>query len=264
MPIADLGSVRLHYRVEGAADGPVLTLIHSLGTDLSMWDRVADNLAADYRILRFDLRGHGASSVPPGPYALADFCQDLLALLDVLKFPRVAMAGTSLGGIIAMGCAIRAPRRAGKLILANTAARVGTSDGWNLRMEQVLAAGMAEVAAGASARWFTDAFCRRHTDEVARFTGMMANTSPEGYIASCAALRDADLSQELSSIVSPALVVAGGFDSVTTPADALVLEQGIPDARCLELAAAHLSAAELPDEFSHAIRSFLDEEHAYG
>jgi|SRR6185312_10682099 len=102
MPIVDLGSVSLHYRLEGAANGPVLALIHSLGTDLSMWDGVTDDLAADHLILRFDLRGHGASGVPPGLYQLADFCQDLFALLDVLNLARVHLAGTSLGGMIVM------------------------------------------------------------------------------------------------------------------------------------------------------------------
>lgn len=264
MPVADLGSVRLHYRLAGAADRPVLTLVHSLGTDLSLWDRVAENLVADYRILRFDLRGHGASSVPPGPYRLADFGQDLLALLDALNLPRVHLAGTSLGAMIAMECAVRAPRRAGKLILANTAARIGTKNGWQARISDVLARGMTELAAGAAERWFTQAFRQAHADEVARFTKILSTSSPDGYTASCAALRDADFSQELSRIGSPALVIVGSDDQVTTLADGRVLQQGIPDACCLELAAAHLSAAELPDQFSSAVRSLLQEEHRHG
>ena len=264
MPIADLGSVRLHYRLEGAAHAPVLALLHSLGTDLSLWDGVAESLAADYRILRVDLRGHGASSVPPGPYRLADFARDLLALLDALNLARVHLAGISLGGIIAMECAVRAPGRVRSLVLANTAARIGTSEGWQARIERVLATGMADLAAGAAEVWFTQSFRQSHAEEAARFANRLAACSPEGYLASCAALRDADLSQALSRIASPALVVAGAFDSVTTLADARALEEGIPDARCLELPAAHLSAAELPGSFARAVRSFLQEDHPHG
>jgi 3-oxoadipate enol-lactonase len=256
--------VGLHFRFEGAADRPVLVLLHSLGTNLSMWDRVAETLTTDYRILRVDLRGHGGSQVPPGPYRLADYCDDLFALLDALRLSRVHLAGISLGGMIAMGCAIRDPGRTGRLILANTAACIGTSNGWNARIAQVHAVGMTQLAAGAGEVWFTQAFREAHAEEVGRFTQMLSTCSLEGYTASCAALRDADLSQQLSGIVSPVLVVAGSGDAVTTPADAAALQQGIPDASCLELPAAHLSAAELPDEFSSAVQSFLREEHPYG
>lgn len=264
MPIVDLGSVRLHYRLEGAANGPVLALIHSLGTDLSMWDRVTENLGVDHLILRFDLRGHGASGVPPGPYRLADFCQDLFALLDVLNLARVHLAGTSLGGMIVMACSIHAPSRVRSLILANTAARIGTKDGWCARMERIRMDGMTQLAAGSAERWFTQAYRQSQAEEVARFTKMLATCSPEGYIASCAALCDADLSQELPRIAPPALVIAGSDDPVITPAEGRALEQGIPDARCLGLPAAHLSAAELPDEFSGAVRSFLQAKHRHG
>lgn len=264
MPIVDLSSVRLHYRLEGAANGPVLALIHSLGTDLSMWDRVTEDLGADHLILRFDVRGHGASGVPPGPYRIADFCRDLIALLDVLGLTRVHLAGTSLGGIIAMAFSIHAPSRVHSLILANTAARIGSSDGWRARMELIRTDGMAQLAAGAAERWFTQAYRQSHAEEVARFTKMLTTCSPEGYMAGCAALCDADLSQELSRIALSALVIAGSYDPVITPIEIRILKQGIPDVRCLELPAAHLSAAELPEEFSSAVRSFLQEKHHHG
>ncbi|MFY9746903.1 MAG: 3-oxoadipate enol-lactonase [Acidobacteriaceae bacterium] len=259
MAVAEVGSVRLHYRIEGAANGSVLVLIHSLGTDLSMWDGVAANLARDHRVLRFDLRGHGASSVPSGPWRLADFGHDLLALLDTLDLASGDLAGTSLGGMIAMWIAIHAPTRAGRLILANTAARVGTREGWQARIADVRTASMAEVAKGAAERWFTSAFRESHPEEVTRLTHLLASSSEEGYIASCAALGDADLIANLSDIHAPALIVAGACDLVTTPADGRRLQQGIAGARYVELPGAHLCAAELPDPFSSAVREFLQE-----
>lgn len=257
MPIADLGAVRLHYRIEGAANPPVLVLIHSLGTDLSMWDGVTGNLGGDHRILRFDLRGHGASSVPPGPWQLADFGQDLLALLDALDLASVHLAGTSLGGLIAMWIAVHAPSRAGSIVLANTAARIGTREGWQARIALAGEVGMAEIARGAAERWFTPAFRRSEPDEVARFAQLLASSSPEGYVASCTALKEADLTPDLSAIHARALVVTGAFDPVTTPAEGHRLEQDIAGARYIELPAAHLCAAELPGPFSSAVRAFL-------
>ena len=257
MPIAELSSVRLHYQIEGAANAPMLVLIHSLGTDLSMWNGVAVNLSRDYRILRFDLRGHGGSSVPPGPWQLADFGKDLLALLETLDLTGVDLAGTSLGGMIAMWLVIHAANRAGRIILANTAARIGTHDGWQARISQVVSMGMAQVAEGAAERWFTHAFRQSHPKEVAGLTRLLSSCSPEGYIASCAALRDADLSRDLSAIQVPALIVTGACDPVTPPDDGRRLEQGIAGAQYVELQAAHLCAAELPEQFSSTVRAFL-------
>lgn len=124
--------------------------------------------------------------------------------------------------------------------------------------------GMTPLAAGAAERWFTQAYRRSHAEEIAQFTKILATCPPEGYIASCAALCDADLFQELPRIAASALVIAGSYDPVITPTEGRALEQGIPDARCLELPAAHLSAAELPEEFSNAVRSFLQEGHRHG
>ena len=264
MPIADLGPVRLNYQLEGAEAAPVLALAHSLGTDLTLWDSIVEHLGPAFRILRWDLRGHGKSAVVPGSAALPDFGQDLLALLDTLRIAQCHFAGISLGGVIGLWFAIHAPQRLGKLILANTAARIGQSQNWQERIDLVREQGLAGVAAGAGERWFTSAYRTAHPQDVDLLTRKMASSSVDGYIAACAALRDADLTTELSRIRAQTLVIAGTFDTVTTPEDGRTLEHAISRARYVELPAAHLAPVECSVRFSRIALDFLDVQEGTG
>ena len=257
MPIADLRGVRLHYQLEGADGAPALALAHSLGTDLSLWNPVVARLSSACQILRWDMRGHGESSVIPGPSKLLDFGRDFLALLDTLEIHHCHFAGISLGGMLGLWLAIHAPERLGKLILANTAARIGQPRHWEERIALVRHQGLASVAAGSAERWFTSAWRQAHAEDVTRITQRLASSSSEGYISACAALRDADLTADLYRVQAQTLVVAGAFDPVTTPEDGRTLERSIPRAHYIELAAAHLAPVECPAEFSQAVLAFL-------
>ena len=146
MPFADLAEVRLHYRLDGPEGAPVLVLSNSLGTDLDMWEAQMAALTAHCRVLRYDTRGHGQSSVPPGPYTIAQLGRDVVALLDHLALERVDFAGVSMGGMTGMWLGVHVPERIGKLTLANTAARIAPPDLWNARIEKVNAGGMAAIS----------------------------------------------------------------------------------------------------------------------
>lgn len=257
MAAVEVNGVRLEYRLEGAARGETLALAHSLGTDLTLWDGVTEILGGDFRILRWDLRGHGRSGAPDGEYRLAEFAADAVALFDSLGVRRAHFAGVSLGGMIGLQLALQAPERIGRMVLSNTAARIGVRQGWEDRIHAALGAGMAKVAEGAAERWFTAGYRGAHAASVARIVGLLTSASPRGYAASCAAIRDADLRNDLRRIQTPALIVAGAEDQTTTPADGRMLERGLAHSRYLELPGAHLTPAELPEEFSAAVRDFL-------
>jgi 3-oxoadipate enol-lactonase len=257
MPFATVDDVRVYDRIDGPADRPVLVLAHSLGTDLSMWDPQAAALAGVFRVLCFEARGHGVSSVTPGPYTVERQARDALGLLDALAIPRAHFCGLSLGGMVGLWLGAYAAGRVGKLVLANTAARIGTPDFRNARIDAVLRGGLAAVAPAVLDRWFTAGFRERRPEAVAAVRRALLATPAAGYAAGCAAVRDADLRDVARAVAVPTLVIAGAHDVATPPADSRWLADVIPGARYCELAAAHLSNIEAADQFTAAISDFL-------
>ena len=260
MPHADLTRVRLHYRLEGSEHLPLLVLVHSLGTDLTLWNDVLPALGARHRILRCDLRGHGGSGVPAGPYSIADLSHDLLELLELLQVDWCDLCGLSIGGQIAMWLGANAPQKFNKLILANTAARIGTAEGWSERIVRVRGEGFSGLADEAMGRGFTASFRESSPIRVGQMQNVLTSTPREGYIGCSAALRDSDLTPSLLSIGMPVLVVSGTHDPVTTTAEGRAMAAAIPRASYVELNAAHLSAIEQSGAFSSATLAFLDGE----
>ncbi len=262
MPRANIEDLRLHYELEGLENGRVLVLSHSIGTTTEMWKHVAPKFAKHFRVLRYDTRGHGRSSVPDGPYAIADLGKDVLALLDALDARRCIFCGLSLGGMTGIWLGIHAPDRLEKLILANTAARIGTHESWNARVRAVQQGGMASIADAVMERWFTCDFRQDSPALVAPVRQMFLNTSQTGYVACCAAIRDADFTADLHAISIPTLVITGRDDPATPPGDGRFLAENISGARYVELKTAHLSPIEDPDGFSAAVRGFALEQEA--
>lgn len=257
MPFADLPNVRLHYELDGSADARVLVLSHSIGASLRMWDLVAPEFAKSFRVLRYDTRGHGASSLPQGPYTIPDLGSDVIALLDALKIDRCIFCGLSLGGMTGMWLGIHSPERFEKFILANTAAQIGTRELWEQRIRSAREGGVASMAEAMLERWFTPQF-RAGAPAIMQSTREMLSATPtEGYINCGAAIRDEDLTGGLHLIAAPALVITGSFDPATTAAQGRVLAERIPNARYVELATSHLSAIEDPRGFSAAVLDFL-------
>lgn len=257
MPFADLSDVQIHFSLTGPDDAPVLVLSNSLGANFSMWDPQLRPLNARFRLLRYDTRGHGQSSVTPGPYNIELLANDVLHLLDALHIDRVHFCGLSMGGQTGICLALDAANRLEKLILCNTGAKIGTLEAWNTRVDAVLARGTKDVSAAVVSRWFTAPFASSNPAVVATAKAMIESTSPLGYTANCAAVRDYDAQKQLPSIAVPTLVISGTHDLATPAADGRFLADHIPGARFLELPAAHLSNIECATEFSAAVEEFL-------
>jgi 3-oxoadipate enol-lactonase len=256
MPFADLGELKAHYALSGEGE-TVLVLSNSLGTDFSMWNPQLPDLEKRFRILRYDMRGHGKSSVTPADYTIVQLGRDVLGLLDALHIERAHFCGLSMGGAIGIWLGIHAPDRIYRLVVCNTAARIGSKEMWNARIATVRKDGMKPVAAAVIERWFTPGFRAAFPDKVALAQRMLENTSPEGYAACCAAVRDMDQREEVSQIKVPTLVIFGASDRVIPLTDAHFLTQQIKGAEEVELAAAHLSNVEQAEGFTQAVRNFL-------
>jgi 3-oxoadipate enol-lactonase len=230
---------------------------NSLGTDFSMWDPQMAELEQPFRILRYDTRGHGQSSVTPADYTIEQLGRDVLGLLDALRLDRVHFCGLSMGGMIGIWLGIHAADRLHRLVLCNTAARIGTQEMWNARIATVRKDGMKPVAAAVIERWFTPAFRASFPEKVAHAQRMLENSPPDGYAACCAAIRDMDQREAVAQIKAPTLVIYGGSDPVTPAAEAHFLKDRIPGAVEGELPSAHLSNVEQADAFTEAVNSFL-------
>lgn len=257
MPQLQINGSTLHYQLDGPASAPVLVLSNSLGTTLSMWEAQLAALTPHFRVLRYDTRGHGGSAVSEAPCSIELLGQDVLALLDALGIETAHFCGLSMGGLIGQWLALHAPQRFTRIAVCNTAAKIGTAEGWNARIELVNRTGMAEVAAGALARWFTPGFVAAQAAVVEAVQQQLLAAPAAGYAAACAAVRDADFRASLPQVRLPLLVVAGSADPVTTVADAQAIVDAVPGAQLAVLDAAHLSNIEAPEAFNAALLDFL-------
>ncbi len=257
MSFADLGDCRIYYRLNDVNGGPLLVLSNSLGTDMSMWDAQAHVFSQSYRVLQYDTRGHGKSSVPRGPYSVQQLAEDVIRLLNFLKEPDAFFCGLSLGGLTGMWLGLHYPDRFRKLVLCNTAARIGTRELWNSRIEAVRNGGMQAIAASVVARWFTSDFGSAQPEIVHSFEQLLSMTSSDGYIGCCEAIRDADLRSSISAIRVPTVIVAGTYDPATIPVEAHYLAENIFGSQYIELPAAHLSNVECSATFTQEVSRFL-------
>lgn len=258
MPFIRSAGAQIHYSLEGLPGKPALILSNSLGADLSMWDSQMPEFLQSFRILRSDTRGHGKSSVSPGPYSIEQLAKDVLALADSLQLDRFHFCGLSMGGQIGMWLAAHAPQRLNKVILCSTAAKIGTPEMWNARIATVLKEGMKNVAPAAIERWFTAGFRAKNPSAIASIQKPLESTSPEGYAACSAAVRDFDSREQLNKIHTPTLIISGTHDPATTPADGHFLADHIAGARYVELNGAHLSNIEDAARFTREVLSFLN------
>ncbi|WP_298421384.1 3-oxoadipate enol-lactonase [Rhodoblastus sp.] len=258
MTKVNIGALSLNVATAGPPGAPAVILAHPLGADLTVWDEVAPVLAERFFVLRFDARGHGGSDVPPGPYVLADFGGDVVALMDAFGLARAHFVGLSMSGGIGQWLMIHAPDRLDKVVLANTAPYFPGPDGWNARIRAARGEGMAGLAEAVAQRWLTPAFRARNPEKFAQIENLIRAAPPQGYAACCSALRDADLRDAIRAAPPrPVLVVVGESDASTPPALGEALARGLPDAQLLHLQAAHLSCVEAKDAFLAALGDFL-------
>ncbi len=248
----------LHHEIDGAEGAPVLLMTHSLGASISMWLPQAAVLKNSFRVVRADLRGHGRSPAPPGPYELADIARDVVELLDQLGTERAHLCGLSLGGMVSMWIAANHPERVDRLIVCCTSAQLGPPERWRERAAQVRAGGTPAVADDVVARWFTPAFAARETALVEEMRDTIAATDAAAYADCCGAIERMDLRGELSAIRAQTLAIAASEDPSTPPEHLARIAEGIPSARLEVVAgAAHLANLEKPDEVTALIAAHL-------
>jgi 3-oxoadipate enol-lactonase len=258
MPHAEANGIRIYYELSGATNAPVVMLSNSLGTRLEMWDPQMEALAERYRLLRYDSRGHGRSDAPPGPYSLGMLGEDARALLDALGIANVHFCGLSKGGMVGQWLGSHHGDRLLSLTLCATAPRLGPAELWNQRIEQSARDGMASLVDGVTERWFTISYRATPRPEIDQVRAMILATSPHGYGACCAAIRDMDQSEAVRSIRTPTLIVAGADDPATTVEVMRSLHERIPGSRFVEIPqAAHLLNIEQAERFNRTLTSFL-------
>jgi 3-oxoadipate enol-lactonase len=260
MAFTNIGNNVHHYRIEGSPEKPPLVFCNSLGTDLRIWDAVASALAEQFRIVRYDSRGHGLTDVPVPPYSIDDLAGDLTGLLEALEVREAVICGLSVGGLVAQRFALMNPGRALSLVLCDTGARIGSFASWEERIEAVRNRGLQAWVSASMERWFTEGFRRTRPDDVRGYANMLLRTPLEGYIGTCYALRDANLTTEAPRLNNPTLVLCGADDVATPPKLAQELARLIPRAEfSLIERAAHLTCIEQPETLVARMMQFFRE-----
>lgn len=251
------GGARIDYSVAGAPTAPTLLFINSIATTRELWARQVPRFAKSFRVITYDARGHGFSLPTVGDYTIEQLGRDALAILDDVGAESAHVCGISLGGITAMWLGVHAPQRVRSLVLANTAARIGSVQMWTERMAFVREQGMAALAEITMPRWFTDSFRSREPATIHQFQSMVAACSPQGYLGCCAALRDEDLREAIAGIRCPVLCVAGSTDPATPPEALRFIHERIAGSRMILLDAAHLTNVEQDQAFTNALTAFI-------
>jgi 3-oxoadipate enol-lactonase len=252
-------SQQLNHRINGPFDAPVVVLSNSLGASLEMWAPQLPSLAASYRVLRYDQRGHGESPVPTEPFDIPDLGRDVLDLLDQHGIERAHFCGLSLGGMTGMWLAIHAPERVDRLALLCTSAKLGPPSNWAERAALVREKGTAAIADGGLERWVTDEFVAAHPEQAEWLRQMMLDTPDEGYAGCCEVIQHMDLEPRLHEIRAPTLVIAGDQDPATPPEHAERIAAAVDGARVEVVSPGrHLANVERVEEITALLLEHLE------
>lgn len=256
--------IDIHYDItrNESAQGrrPWITLSHSLACNLHMWDDQMAALTQTFNVLRFDTRGHGLSSAPPGDYILEQMADDVKGLLDHLGIARTHWVGLSMGGMIGQTFALKYPEVFQSLVLADTTSRrpPNAAQMWGERVAMARANGMAGVLDSTLARWFTDGYRNTRRDVMARIGEQILSTPVDGFAGACAAIAKVDTLDRLKEIRCPVLIIVGDQDHGTPPEMARAIHENLPGSELRVIpSAAHLSNVEQPDVFNQALAAFL-------
>jgi 3-oxoadipate enol-lactonase len=254
----EVDGVGIAWQEIGPADAPPLVLVHSLGLDAHMWEPQVEGLSNDHFLVVMDLRGHGRSDAPAGPYSLERLGRDVLAVADAAGLDRFSICGLSIGGLVAQWLALERPERLSALVLANTAARIGTEASWSERIAAVEAGGLEPLALDLLERWFSTGFEAREPGRYTYAHERLLTTSSIGYSGCCAALAGSDLRERVGAIDVPTLVIGGSEDLPSPPSDARALHEAIAGSE-LEIieGAGHISNLDAADAFTTVLRRFL-------
>lgn len=260
MQMIELGNVTLHYRIDGNPNGAPIVFANSLGTDFRLWDKILPLLPDGLRILRFDKRGHGLSSCPSGDYSIDELVDDTANLMQALKFENCLFVGLSIGGLIAQGLASRHPELLRAMVISNTAARIGTVEMWQERIDALRADGVEAIADNIMERWFAREFHAEHELELQGWRNMLTRTPLDGYVGCCAAIAASDFTASTAQLTLPTLAIAGSEDG-STPPDLLRATAGLIPGSRFEVIddAGHVPCIEKPQEYAHLLHEFMRE-----
>ena len=256
-----VGDIVLNTHVEGRSDAPWVTFCNSLATDLSMYDAQAAALAGDYRILRYDRRGHGGSETPDGPYSWDQMVNDVVGLWDALGIEKSHYVGLSMGGMTGIGVSLKCPERVLSLSACDCRADAPEffRDMWNTRQAGVVENGMASVVDMTLATWFTEARLAEGGDLIERVRAMILGTSVSGYVSCTEALKQLDYKRSLGDIKVSTQFIVGANDG-PHPDEMATMSAVVPGSALHVIeSAAHLSNMEQPEAFTGLIKAFLNE-----
>ncbi|MGO4906743.1 3-oxoadipate enol-lactonase [Pseudorhodobacter sp. W20_MBD10_FR17] len=246
---------QMHTRIDGPKDAPTVVFSNSLGTDYRLWDDVLPLLPAGIRTLRYDKPGHGLSDMA-GDYSIDDLADDAAALIQAHSNTPVLFIGLSVGGLIAQAVAARHPSLINGLVLSNTAAKIGTDEMWQTRIDTVAKHGMKAITDSTMQRWFAPSF--QQNSQLAQWRNMLERTPASGYIATSKAISRADYTANAPQITVPTLMIAGEHDGATPPALVKATAVLIPNVQYVEIAGAgHLPCAERPADFAAILAPFI-------
>ena len=251
----------LNVNYEIAGDGPWVTLSHSLACDLHMWDEQMAALTRQYKVLRYDTRGHGKSEAPAGAYTLDQLADDAHGLLEALGISKTHWAGLSMGGMIGQTFALKYPGMFQSMVLADTTSRypADAASAWADRIQTAQTKGMAAVVNGTLARWFTEPYRKSNPPAVARVGASIRATPVAGFVGCCHAIPRINVTQRLKEITCPVMVIVGEQDPGTPVAMAREIHEALPGSELVIIpSAAHLSNIEQPGAFDKALLGFLD------
>lgn len=261
MQMADVGgNIRLHYDLTGPKGAPALVLSGSLGTDLRLWDGLLAHLPAGLRVLRYDMRGHGLSTCPEGPYFMGDMVADVAKLMEMLEIREAVFVGLSIGGIIAQGLAAERLDLVRALVLSNTAAKIATPAIWASRISDIRQGGIDAVAFATMERWFSRRFRAEAPGQVEAYLNMLLRTPLEGYVGASEAIAETDLYESTARLQLPTLGIAGSEDG-STPPDLVRETVELIDGARFELmrGVGHLPCVEDPAGYGALLTGFLSE-----
>ena len=261
MAKVQLGELQFNYSLVGPINAPVIVFCNGLGANLTMWEPQVDFFAEKFRVLTYDQRGHGQTDVPKKAFQFDDLAYDVVRLIDALDIEKVHFVGLSMGGMTALGLAIKHPERLLSVAASNCVASFSAEarQVWMERASSVSANGLEPILDATIQRWFTERTISNRPDDIAGVRAMILNTNIDGYVGCCGAIRDLDYTEKLASITVKTLLIGGTYDIGTPPTEMKNMSSLIPGSRYVELDAAHVSNLEAPTEFNQTLDQFLSE-----
>lgn len=258
MAFAEINGITVHYEMLGdPAAKNVLVFSNSLGTDFRIWLPLFDEMSEDISVLLYDSRGHGLTGMD-GAFTMDDLVDDLVGLVDYLEIKKAVFCGLSVGGIIVQGLWKKRPDLVKKLVLSNTAPKIGSAETWNGRINAIAEGGLSGISANVMERWFTPAFGEERPEELAGYRLMMERQLTAGYVHTCEAIRDTDLTAIPPTITVPTLCIGGDQDGSTPPDLIQAMASAIPGAR-IEIieGCGHIPCVEQPEQLAALLQTFI-------